>query len=121
MKFRPVLLLVPSLLVAHPDVAKRFVSLRRALRSWRSGDPAFAPTLLASLAGAGLLLATVGHVAVFGDLSGGLGDLAPSEVPVQAFALAAFVAGFAVVCLAALLLGWILVSLSKRWRGRALG
>ena len=71
MKFRLVLLLVPSLLAAHADVAKRFVSLRRALRSGRSGNPAFAPTLLASRAGAGLLLATVGHAAVFADLSGG--------------------------------------------------
>ena len=121
MKFRPVLLLVPSLLAAHADVAKRFVSLGRALRSGRGGNPAFAPTLLASLAGAGLLLATVGHVAVFGDLPGGLGDMAPSGVPVQAIALAVFVAGFAVVCLAALLLGWVLASLSTRWRGRALG
>ena len=121
MKFRPVLLLVPSLLAAHANVAKRFVSLRRALRSGRSGDPAFAPTLPASLAGAGLLLATVGHVADFGALPGGLGGLVPSGVPVQAFALAVFVAGFAVVCLVALLLGWVLASLSKRWRGRALG
>ena len=116
-----VLLLVPSLLAAHADVAKRFVSLRRALRSGRSGIPAFVPTLLASLAGAGLLLATVVHVAVFGDLAGGLGDLAPSGVPVQAFALAVFIAGFAIVCLAALLLGWLLASVSKGWRGRALG
>ena len=121
MKFRLVLQLVPFLLAAPADVAMRFASLRRALRSGRSGNPAFAPKLLASLAGAGLLLATVGHVAVFGDLPGGLGDLVPSGVPVQAFALAVFVAGFAAVCLAALLPGWILASLSTRWRGRALG
>ena len=121
MKLRLVLLLVPSLLAAHADVAKLFVSLRRALRSGQSGNPAFAPTLLASPAGAGLLLATVGHVAVFGDLPCGLDDLVPSGVPVQAFALAVFVAGFAAVCVAALLQGWVLASLSKRWRERAPG
>ena len=116
-----VLMLVPSMLAVHADVAKRFVSLGRALRSGRTGNPAFAPTILASLAGAALLVATVGHVVVFGELPGELGDLVPSGVPIQAFALAAFVAGFAAVCLAALLLGWILAAFSKRWRGRALG
>ena len=114
------LLLVPSLLAAHADVAKRFVSLRRALRSGRSGNPAFLPTLLASLAGAGLLFATVVHVAVFGDLPGGLENLMPSGIPVQAFAFAVFIAGFAIVCLVALPLGWFLASVSKGWRRRAL-
>ena len=116
-----VLLLVPSLLAVHADVEKRFVSLGRALRPGRGRNPVFAPVFGASLAGAALLLATVGHVAVFGDLPGDLGSMAPSEIPVQVFALAIFVAGLAVICIVAFLLGWALASLSERWRGRALG
>ncbi len=116
-----VLLLVPSLLAVHADVEKRFVSLGRALRPGRGRNPVFAPVFGASLAGAALLLATVGHVAVFGDLPGDLGSMAPSEISVQVFALAIFVAGLAVICIVAFLLGWALASLSERWRGRALG
>ena len=116
-----VLLVVPSMLAVHADIAMRFASLRRALQSKRSGNAVFAPVLVAAMAGAALFLTTVGHVVAFGKLPVGLDNLVPPGIPIEVFALAAFVAGFAIVCLVACLFGWLLASFSKRWRRRALG
>ena len=116
-----VLLVVPSLLAIHADIGKRFSSLRRAFRANRVGSPIFAPVFGAALAGASLLLATVGNVIYSGRLPDALAQFAPESMPVHIFALAAFVAGFAVICLSAFVAGSILAAISKRWRGRALG
>ena len=116
-----VLLVVPSLLAMHADIAKRFISLRRALRARGAGRPVFAPVVGASLAGVVLLLATVGNVVRSGNLPGPIVPFAPAWMPDHMFALAVFVAGFAAICLAAFVAGSVFAAISNRWRSRTLG
>ncbi|MDE0531624.1 MAG: efflux RND transporter permease subunit [Albidovulum sp.] len=115
-----VLLVVPSLLAIHADIAKRFSSLRRAFRTGPAGRPVFAAVVGASLAGMALLISTIGSVVVSGDLPQILAPYAPQSVPKQMFALATFAAGFAVICLAAFFVGSVLANLSIRRRDRSL-
>jgi len=116
-----VLLLVPSLLAVHADIALRLSSLKRALRTGRRQGTIFLPVLLALLAGAALLASTLGHTLLHGTLPGTLAGLLPNTIPLQLTALVLFLAGLVAICLLALLFGWALAAFVHRPSERASG
>ncbi|MCY4260358.1 MAG: efflux RND transporter permease subunit [Rhodobacteraceae bacterium] len=107
-----VLFLVPSLLAVHADIGQRLRSLKRALRT--SERTIFIPVLLAGLAAAAFFAATLGSTLLNGALPAHLTPLLPTTLSPPLAALALFLAGLLIICLAAFALGWALATLGRR-------